>query len=244
MKRSNRVYIFGSGFSLNDLKPSEWAEIERHDTIGFNAFVRQKWVRVDFHLVRGWGEGANVRFNWQREVAELSELINENSYYKDTIFLLQDEHFAQVSRTLVAEKLLKGGTRIAFYQTASEGLNPTQSLVYGLRHLSGTLSDAVNLAFCLEWNEIILVGVDLYDTRYFWLGAEETFFTDYNTGESWASTISDRGQRFDEPHSTVQNGTVNEMARWATFMQEREVKMFVYNPSSLLAGVIPVFEQR
>lgn len=240
LRRSNRVYVFGSGFSLNDLTSNEWAEIERHDTIGFNAFVRQRWVRVDFHLVRGWGEGANVDYNWKREASELAELINDNPYYQNTVFLLQDEHFAQVSRVLLAERLLRSGVRIAGYHTAPEGRDPSLKFVDGLRHVGGTLSDAVNLAFCLGWNEVVLVGVDLYDTRYFWLGAEETFFTDFKTGERWASKTSDRGQRYDEPHSTVQNGVVDEMARWAAFMRKHGVEMFVYNPRSLLANAIPV----
>jgi hypothetical protein len=243
LRRSNRVYVFGSGFSLNDLTANEWSEIEMHDTIGFNGFVRQRWIRVDFHLVRGWGEGANVGYNWQREVTELAELINDNPCYQDTVFLLQDEHFAQVSRVLVAEELLKSGVRIARYHTAPAGLDPSVSLVNGLRHLSGTLSDAVNLAFCLGWNEIVLVGVDLYDTRYFWLGPEETLFTNYKTGESWASATSDRGQRFNEPHSTVQNGAIDEMARWAAFMRRRGVEMFVYNPRSLLSKRIPTLRR-
>lgn len=243
LKRSNRVYIFGSGYSLNDLTEDEWSEIERHDTIGFNAFVRQGWIRVDYHLVRGWGEGANACFNWQREVTGLAKLINENPCYQNTVFLLQDEHFAQVSRVLVAEGLLKSGARIARYHSAPKGLDPTVSLDDGLRHLSGTLSDAVNLAFCLGWSEIVLVGVDLYDTRYFWLGAQETFFTDYKTGERSVSSTSDRGQRFDEPHSTVQNGVVDEMARWAAFMRGRGVKLCVYNPLSLLAKAIPILER-
>ena len=42
----------------------------------------------------------------------------------------------------------------------------------GLRHVGGTLSDAVNAAACLGWTHIVLAGVDLYDSRYFWLGAE------------------------------------------------------------------------
>lgn len=244
LKRSKRVYIFGSGYSLNDLLPEEWVEIEKHDTIGFNAFVRQKWVRVDFHLVRGWGEGSNVGYNWQREVAELAELINDNPCYRDTAFLLQDEHFAQVSRVLLAEKLLKKESRVAFYHTANKAKAPSYSLSDGLQHMSGTLTDAVNLAFCLGWREIVLVGVDLYDTRYFWLKKNETFCTNFKTGERTVSKISDRGQRYDQPHSTTKNGVIKKLGVWKVFMEKHKVKLSVYNPSSLLAQTLPVFNRK
>ena len=41
------MFIFGSGASLNAITPTEWTEIERHDTLGFNWFVRQSFVRCD-----------------------------------------------------------------------------------------------------------------------------------------------------------------------------------------------------
>jgi hypothetical protein len=243
LRRSNRVYVFGSGFSLNDLKPDEWSQIEKHDTLGFNAFVRQRWVRVDFHLVRGWGEGSNVGFNWRREVGELAELINTNCRYQDTVFLMQDDHFAQVSGVLMAEGLLKSGSRIARYHTAPNGVEPTGTLSEGLRHQSGTLSDAVNLAFCLGWDEIVLVGVDLYDTRYFWLKPDETFFTNFKTGERKVATVSDRGQRYDEPHNTACNGVVKDMGVWQSYMAHHGVSLSIYNPRSLLAETLPVFDR-
>ena len=139
--------------------------------------------------------------------------------------------------------MLKRGARVSYYHTAGKGYYPTTKMSDGLRHLSGTLNDAVNLAFCLGWEEIVLVGVDLYDTRYFWLDPDKTFFTDYTTGKVSESLTSDRGQRYDGPHSTVQNGVVDEMANWANFLKERGVRLFTYNPKSLLSSKIPVHQK-
>ncbi len=238
-RRSNRVYVFGSGYSLNDLTKEEWAEIEKHDTLGFNAFVRQQWIRVDFHLIRGWREGANLNYN-PRHNLELAQLINDSSFYSNTILIMQDEHFAHTSRLLLADTMLNKSSQISYYHTAKKGPNPTLSMVNGLRHLSGTLTDAVNFAFCLGWQEIVLVGVDLYDTRYFWLEPDKTFSIDYNTGDISQSLTSDRGQRYDEPHSTVTNGVLDEMSQWADYMKSYGVELLVYNPKSLLSTKIPV----
>lgn len=240
-RKSHRVYVFGSGYSLNELTEAEWECISQHDTVGFNAFIYQDWVRTDFHLVRGWGEGANVHYAWEKEVGELAKVMDRSCRYRETVLLLQDEYFAEVSRILVGEEMLKHGRRIGLYKTARNKTYPTASIDDGLTHLSGTLTDAVNLAFCLGWKEIILVGVDLYDTRYFWLQSDETIFTESSTGERRRSKVSDRGQRFNESHSTVTNGVVREMKVWRQFMKERGVDLYVYNPKSLLAEVLPVY---
>ena len=51
-RKSDTVFIFGSGYSLNDIPPEQWREIERHDTLGFNWFVHQRFVRCDYQLIR------------------------------------------------------------------------------------------------------------------------------------------------------------------------------------------------
>src|SRR5689334_17862866 len=38
-RRSDTVFVFGSGYSLNSITPDEWAAIARHDTFGFTAFI-------------------------------------------------------------------------------------------------------------------------------------------------------------------------------------------------------------
>ena len=50
-RRSDTVFLFGSGYSLNDLSAEEWEHIAAHDTIGFNYSSRQHWVRTDYHIV-------------------------------------------------------------------------------------------------------------------------------------------------------------------------------------------------
>src|SRR5687767_720284 len=51
-RKSDTLFVFGSGASLNAVSASQWQEIGRHDTLGFNWFVRQEFVRCDYHLIR------------------------------------------------------------------------------------------------------------------------------------------------------------------------------------------------
>ena len=51
-RTSDVVFVFGSGASLNALTAADWRAIGAHDTIGFNWFVHERFVRCDYHLVR------------------------------------------------------------------------------------------------------------------------------------------------------------------------------------------------
>ena len=56
LRTSDKVFIFGSGYSLTQLNDDEWRHFEEHNTVGFSGFIYQKWVRTDYHLIRGWME--------------------------------------------------------------------------------------------------------------------------------------------------------------------------------------------
>jgi hypothetical protein len=194
-RSSSRAFVFGSGYSLHDLGPEEWRHIAAHCTIGFNAFVYQRWTRVDFHVVRAWSEGADTA-RLPALAAEFGALVAANPHYASTVFAFQDDYTALFAHTLLGRRTLPRGTRVFPYHTAAGDL-PTRSFSEGLAHAMGTLCDATNFAVCLGFDEIVLTGVDLYDSRYFWIEPDKTYAIDAITGERVVSDRSDRGQRFD-----------------------------------------------
>lgn len=242
-RRSDRVFVFGSGYSLNALTTGEWEHIAEHDVLGFSGFVYQQWVRTDFHLVRGWdyGEAAAHR-RWQSAAETYAAKIAANPRFASTLFVMQDEYQAVFARTLVGCRLLPRGSAILRYRTAAgDTLMPTRSLADGLAHGTGTLCDVVNLAFALGWKEIVLVGVDLYDSRYFWAPPDATVAFDAS-GEMVPAARNFRGTGAADVHPVVRNGLVDVMARWHGAFAESGVGLCVYNPRSLLAQVMPVYE--
>src|SRR5262245_58255707 len=42
LRKSDTVFIYGSGYSLNDISEAEWRHMTAHDTFGFNAFYHQR----------------------------------------------------------------------------------------------------------------------------------------------------------------------------------------------------------
>lgn len=243
-RRSDTVFVFGSGNSLNELKAAEWAHFSDHDVLGFSGFVYQNWVRTDFHLVRGWDYGErDSHRRWVRSAHAYGENIKRHGRFTDTVFVLQDEYRAVFARMLVGYGLLPDGAMVLPYHTASPlGMRPSPRLADGLSHGLGTLCDAVNLAYVLGWRRIVLVGVDLYDSRYFWVPPNSTIAFD-DAGEVVAAPVNFRGTRADDVHPVVRNGLVDLMSRWAADFGVQGVTLNVHNPRSLLAGVLPLYDR-
>jgi hypothetical protein len=241
-RTSDTVFVFGSGYSLNDLDAADWEHIGRHDVFGFNAFYYQRWVPVHFHLLRG---GLYGELRWRRYAGEVAETIAHSRFYRDTVFVMPEEFLSDFANQLVGYRLLPPVSGLLRYRTARNGTSaPTASLGEGLRHIAGTLSDAVNCAFCLGWTTIVLAGVDLYDSRYFWLPPDQTASVDLAGATVTGATVNAlRGTRSHDRHHTTTNGVVELMAEWRRYFADRGVRLSVYNPRSLLADVLPVYER-
>jgi len=241
-RRSDTVFVFGSGWSLNELGSAEWAHFAAHDVLGFSGFVYQDWVRTDFHLVRGWDYGErNADRRWLRSARVYAGHIARRGRFTDAVFVLQDEYRAVFARTLLGCRLLPPGATVLPYRTArGPGMGPSARLADGLSHGTGTLCDAVNLAYVLGWRTIVLVGVDLYDSRYFWVPPESTVAFDAG-GEMVPAPVNFRGATAADVHPVVRNGLVELMGDWAALFARHGVTLTVYNPRSLLAAVMPVY---
>jgi hypothetical protein len=238
-RRSERVFVYGSGASMNDIPEEEWSAMADHDTFGFNAFYWQQWIRVDFQLFRG---GAYGVLRPTLRAVEIAEAVRANPRFADTIFVMQDDYLGHFANFVVGGAYLPPGARLFRYRTAAGVGPPTRSFADGIRHAPGTLVDAVNCAYCLGWKEIVLVGIDLYDSRYYWLPPDKTL-----TYDSVAKTIVAgdvnlvRGNRAADLHNTVGAGIVELMDGWRDVLAGDGVRLSVYNPKSLLAEVLPVF---
>src|SRR5207244_1531634 len=87
-RRGDTIFIFGSGYSLNAITADEWRMIEAHDTMGFNWFTRQSFVRCDYHLVREILYN-NVEDDWRIVAPMYFQLIRDNPCFANTVLLIQ-----------------------------------------------------------------------------------------------------------------------------------------------------------
>jgi hypothetical protein len=227
-RRSDLVFVFGSGGSLAELSADAWAGISVHDTFGFNWFVRQEYVRCDFHLVRGVADATLDRRRVRSDIEEYFRFLRESPWFADSTVLLQHERRAFAANTALLEGMIPPGRPILPWHTFP-GAVPSDDLARGLAHGSSTLFDSINAAYLLGWSEIVLAGVDLYDRQYFWLERGTARGLD-----------AERGAQATDPHSQVGHGVARQIGTWSTWLARRGVRLSVLNPRSLLADVLPV----
>jgi hypothetical protein len=232
-RRSDTVFVFGSGYSLNELTAAEWEHIAAHDTIGFNYFSRQRFVRTDYHIVGEIATSGSVdRSLWMPGIEEYARFIADNPFYTNTIVGVQTGWTAYQSNRLLTSGSLNRGTRFFHYKRIARGVfrPPSRSLSDGLVHGAGSLVGCVNFAYVMGWRRIVIAGVDLYDNRYFWLPYDEgrPEMTEYH------------GLDHTTQHPTAET-LVPYLGRWRDILEREGVSLSVYNPRSLLARVLPVY---
>ena len=230
-RRSDTVFVFGSGASLNDVADEEWERIAAHDTLGFNWWVHQRFVRADYHLIRGIPDTDLDSAVWRPQLAEYFRLIRGNPLFAQTVFLVHTGFRAINGNRAIGYRLLPEQNPIFLWRTSIGAGPPSRSFDDGLVHGQSTLLEAVNFAYLLGWRRIVLAGVDLYDRRYFWLPAGATRSVDERRDATAA-----------EPHFQAATGLVATLAGWRQLLRADGVELEVYNPRSLLAEALPVFE--
>jgi hypothetical protein len=226
-RKRDTVFIFGSGGSLNEITPDEWQQIAEGDTLGFNWFVHQRFVRCDYHLVREICSTDLDRTTWQPEIRQYFELIAANPLYAHTVFLVQTGFRATNGNRAIGLRLLPPAARVFLWRSRRDLAEPTRSLAEGLTHAHSTLQECVNFAYLMGWRRIVLVGVDLYDRQYFWMPPGAPLWSDATTAEV---------------HRTAA-GLIESLGRWRRQFEREGVELFVYNPRSLLAAVLPVWSR-
>lgn len=229
-RRSDTVFVFGSGASLNEIAADEWDEIARHDTLGFNWWVHQRFVRTDYHLIRGIPDTDLDPAVWRPQVAEYFRLLRENPFFDRTIFLVHSGFRAINGNRAIGYRLLPERNRVFLWRSSLRVGPPSRSFREGLVHGQSTIQECINFAYLLGWKRIVLAGVDLYDRRYFWLSPDETRSVDERRGADAA-----------EPHVQAAMGLVATLAEWHAWLHASGVELEVHNSRSLLAEALPVY---
>jgi hypothetical protein len=230
-RRSDTVFVFGSGASLNELSPADWTHIEQHDTLGFNWWVHQQFVRTDYHLIRGIADSDLDPAVWRRQLREYFDLVRDNPRFAETVFLVHSGFRAINGNRVIGYRYLPEGSRVFLWRSSVRVGAPSRSFREGLVHGQSTIQECINFAYLLGWKRIVLVGVDLYDRRYFWLPPDQTRSVDER-----------RDATADDPHVQGTMGLVETLGEWREWLHDETVELDVHNPRSLLAGTLPVYE--
>ena len=162
-KKSKKLFIFGSGYSLNNVTKDEYNYINNYDSLSFNQFYKQDFIDLTYYLAREVGNSKNV-FQMNETLSEFHENAHRDRF-KNTTYLLQDDLTATMSIEIESRFLLPKGSKICKFKTFSRKLElPPMSMNSGFVHYGGTLSDA--LCFATKWNtQRLFYAVLIYMTE-------------------------------------------------------------------------------
>lgn len=240
-KRSERVFVFGSGYSINEISDAEWEKIGACDSIAFSGSFHLKKIPITYCLLRGWNETPTGVFTWREDAEEVLGIIGSNPFLDDCVFFLQKGFTAVFCNHLLGFGLWdkQRPTRLFNSEKVARYPRPGRAEIV---HRVGTLCSAVSLAVSLGYTDIVLAGVDLYDNRYFWLPPDKTLGWSESEKRLVASDTSVRGAAVASPHNTVHNGIIEIMGDWHCHLEiHHGIKLSVYNPKSFLASTLPVY---
>jgi len=247
---NDTIFIMGSGYSINDITNEEWKYIGKNaDTMSFNYFFRGEFTSIDYHVMRETSiDGYSIVNSGTKEY---TNHLFKNPYYNETTYFVYYDSFARNStyslmiskdfenkdivlcgnsKNLVSE--LKKSIASKVGKQSSDYIKKPAKDIKSISHNRATLFDTVNLCYLLGYDEIVLAGVDLYDSRYFWLDENEVRDAD-----------KDRGQDATDEHKT-HDIVIEGMNLWRNELKKEGVKIYVYNPKSLLhtKNILPVYQ--
>lgn len=173
-KRTNTLFILGSGPSINSINSEQWDYIKAHDSIGFNYWLAHDHV-PDFYMFQL--SGSNM----------IKAVKAEQERYKDIPFIIRGSEFAKKGKeSLEAECNFFKKNPVYYLREypISSKCSIDADLLIKYMHALGyleygiisnfipkwrcTLGLLISLAYQMGYKEIVLCGVDMNVSDHFW----------------------------------------------------------------------------
>ncbi len=177
LRKSDTLFILGSGASINSYSKSNWQAIAQHDSIGFNYWVLHDFVPsfYCFEIPRGleylkvlthnlmakWSSYCDLPFILKGPIQAIDQgtyMLLPSSLKKNIHIPLQVELPGYTPNTF--EKVLKYLLCLGCFQRNNNGKF--------LFSKQASLSFLVFWAYFMGYKQIVMCGVDLNNTEYFW----------------------------------------------------------------------------
>lgn len=170
-KTSDRLFILGSSYSINDVTEEEWEMVKAADSIGVNNWVFHDLVPTYYVLET---PHRTEQFAYFKE-----ELNNKADAYANVPFFVQYVHLSKSKNHLNDLKIdsskifynvpfMPNTLNTSIIKKMLKQWNAKQNkTLEDLIHYSGSLSYIIMMGVVLGYKEIVLLGVDLNDNRYF-----------------------------------------------------------------------------
>lgn len=249
-KKSDTIFILGSGPSIKDITKREWEHISQKDSIGFNFWFAHNFV-PNFYLFQLPGRGNG------RE-AMLNIFANKFSNYKNVPFIIRGSGFAKGEFNFNDKRigLMKNNPvyYLSEYPIASRcSIEPQLLYKYmdALGYMThgkiskfipkwrGSLGLLIMLAYQMGYKKIVLCGMDMHKSDHFW--DYEPYYSvkeEYNLPDIESSDIESFTNENISPNTTPRY--VYTLRDW--MYEKNRVKIFIMNKRTVLYPKIEVYK--
>lgn len=161
-KKKEKAIFFGCGQSINDLPEEKYLKLKKeYDVWANNSFFVHSYIVPDYyHLEIKLHRNGNLFKNYFPKV---------KNKFKDTCFIT-DSHHPYVF-DLVSPEEFNMYTYQHYDRTKDHGRYDVHPLY--VASSGSSLSRILDLMIRMGYKEINFLGVDLYDSRYFWTDKKE-----------------------------------------------------------------------
>ena len=172
LKKSNKLFILGSGSSINELTDEDWQHIEKHDSIGFNFWVVHEHTPT-YYMFEYFGDD-------ERDKVFHKLIEKRREQYKNVPLICQAQHyvlngcvppsFDGYMMYYVNPIILRLRSKfvLRLYLLMKKNILSSQLIRLTPIHYRASLSLAIWLGILWGYEEIVLLGMDLKHSGYFW----------------------------------------------------------------------------
>lgn len=242
-KKSDTLFILGSGSSVNEYTEAAWKEISEHDSVGFNFWMYHEFIPTLYV----YEENLDVK----RNQIFYNLLENKKRMYSGVPIIVKDIEYKGISGNKIPLEL-KGQIFLStditigcsekeldlFFEKGNEFIqSKNKNRINVLLKKSGTLSYLISLGEQLQYKNIVLCGIDLNNSKYFY--DEQKYREQYVIPSNYENKTA--------VHPTNQNTNGNMPIEKIIFSLQEKVlnpkgiKLYVGSKSSALYPDLPYY---
>jgi hypothetical protein len=182
VKRSDTLFILASGSSINKIPPARWDAIARHDSIGFNFWPIHRFIPKMYFMEAISTDHPHEMFDLFCRIARqrskdyswVIKVVTELRYALPAGRFAGSEEFPgpwYTLPTLPVAASTKAEFAYGLNYLRSKGLFDTIDRINVVFKQASTLSSLIALASQMQYRIIVLCGVDLNHSEYFYQDA-------------------------------------------------------------------------
>jgi len=252
LKRTDTLFVLGSGPSINRISPARWKGIASYDTAGFNFWPFHPFVprMYFFESIPYESQEANISAEMYSVVkrmlidraaayARVTKIITDVGVHRDTqlIFDLPSQWLPNLYVAYTVPVIARTETEltIGIRYLKKRRLFTKARRFWDLFKYCGSLSSIISVGVRMGYRRIVLCGIDMGKQEYFFQDRElfpRTASLEFGPKEHRHYTAE--GQQWMVPMQVVVSVLMREV------LEPAGVELYLENSASALAPLVPV----